>query len=207
MSLTKEELMTIERSELELFHSNDISIETKTIYFGSPYADRDGEIDARLTEKFLKNFHLLDREIHPEGITIILNQIGGEAYHGLAIYDEIISANNKITVIVKGNCHSMAVPILQAADTRLVSENATLMIHSVSSGFYGTYYQLLDHVKETKRLNDLYIKMILKSIKKKNKKFTKKDLEELIKKDTYFTARQALSLGLCDKILKNKKKK
>ena len=96
-----------------------------------------------MAERAIKALHILDSTA-PTGdkpITVIMNNPGGDEYHGMAIYDAIKSCKNHVTIVVFGMAMSMGSIILQAADKRVMSANSRVMIH------YGTW-GINDHPKK-----------------------------------------------------------
>lgn len=164
-----------------------VDMRGRTIYMGS-------QTDEEMAEFFLKAMHMLSHTDDP--INIIMNNEGGDEYHGLAIYDAILTSKAHVTVTVYGHAMSMGSWILQAADERVMAPNATMMIHY---GVWGhedhvKYYRL--HAKECERLNTLMEEAYLE---KGSMKRTK--LKKMLEDDSYLTAEQAVALGLADKIL------
>jgi ATP-dependent Clp protease protease subunit len=188
----REEIKTI----LELasaFHDRGLMVPTRTIYLGSK------EVDAKMASTFIKNVALLEG-LGADPITVIMNNPGGDVYHGLAIYDAIQRSKCEIKVIVRGYAMSMGSIILQAASDRVMGPNAVQMIH------YGT--ESLSHhskvverqAEESKRINDWMEQMYLKRIQEKRPDFTIGELREMLSFDKYLTAQQSVDLGLADSI-------
>ena len=120
----------VNRDDIDKLHDYDVYIPTRTIYVGSIHVSDEGEsgTDAHMAERLLKNIHILEA-LNKDPITIIFNNIGGDVNHGLAIYDGIKNSECHITIKVFGHAMSMGSIILQAADERLMSPNASQMIH------------------------------------------------------------------------------
>lgn len=188
----REEIKTI----LELastLHAHGLSIPTRTIYLGGK------ELDAKTAAGFIKNMLLLEG-LGPDPITVIMNNPGGDVYHGLAIYDSIQRSKCEIKIIVRGYASSMGSIVLQAASERIMGPNAVQLIH------YGT--ESLSHhskvverqAEESKRINDWMEQMYLKRIQEKRSGFTLGELREMLSFDKYLTAQQSVDLGLADSI-------
>jgi len=62
--------------------------------------------DAKMAESLIKNLVILEN-INKEPITIIMNNIGGDVYHGIAIYDAIKACESRVTIKVFGSAQSM----------------------------------------------------------------------------------------------------
>lgn len=193
------------RDDLDKFFDYEIYIPTRTIYMGSAINDQDGEsgTDGAMAERVIKALHILDSSA-PGGdkpITIIMNNPGGDEYHGLAIYDAIKACNNHVTIIVYGYAMSMGSIILQAADKRIMAPNARMMIH------YGTW-GINDHPKivykwaeEGKKFDSWMEHLYLGKILQKHSNFTLKKVQEMCNFDTFLNPQEAVALGLADEVL------
>ena len=92
--------MSDKSKEIEFFFDYGIDVKTKTLYMGSEgYGADDGETgtDFAMAEKVIKGLHVLD-SMTQQGITIIMNNLGGDFYHGLAIYDAIKACKNQVKI-------------------------------------------------------------------------------------------------------------
>src|SRR5271166_6582243 len=113
----------IVKDDVDRFHDYSIHIPSRTIFMGTEnLSETDFEesgVDTSMAERQIKNLHLLD-SISKDEITILMNNIGGDVIHGMAIYDAIRSCQSHITIKVLGHAMSMGSIILQAADERLM---------------------------------------------------------------------------------------
>jgi ATP-dependent Clp protease protease subunit len=160
-------------------------------------------VEATMAERQIKNLHILDTTSE-DPITIIMNNIGGDVNHGLAIYDAIRACRSHVTIKVYGHAMSMGSIILQAADVRIMSEMSSQMIHYGSLGVSNhtkTTYKIVD---EFKRIDKWMEKMYLENIKEKNPHFKLARLQRMLDHDSFLTAEQSVELGLADKILGQK---
>lgn len=168
-------------------------------------AEGNGEsgTDHVMAEKVIKNLYILET-ISQDPIMILANNCGGDEYHGLAIYDAIKDCKSQITIKVLGHAMSMGSIILQAADKRIMSQNAIQMIH------YGTW-GVRDHSKTTQqwakeglRIDKWMEKLYLGRIRQKQPHFSLQRLQKMLDHDTFLTAEQSVELGLADEIDKGK---
>lgn len=150
------------RDDLEKFHDYEIFVPTRTIYLGSQTTDIDGNesgTDALMAEKFIKNMHFLE-QISGEPITIIMNNLGGLWYHGMAIYDTIKNSRCHIVIQARGAVMSMGSIIMQAADERVMTAEATMMVHDGYEGFIGIPKSFeawgVESKRTRKRMYDIY---------------------------------------------------
>ncbi len=196
----------INRDDIDQLFDYDLHLPSRTIYMGSAESDVDqGEsgVDVIMAEKAIKALHILDKAA-PSGdqpINIIMNSPGGDAYDGLAIFDAIRACKNHVTITVYGKALSMGAIILMAADKRVMSLNARLMIHYGSFMIDANAKDAYEWMKDNKKVDRLMEEIFLEKMREKNPKFTLKMLQKMLNADFIMDARQAVELGLADSIL------
>ena len=178
---------------IDQIFDKDIDMRGRTIWMY-------GDVDDDLLKKFSKHMHMLEKGSGE--IIIKMCSQGGHVSSGWGIYDLIKSSRHHVKVIVESKCESMATIIIQAADERVIHQNARMMIH------VGTEEYPEDHAetvkrwqgwsqKEEKKANGVY----LSRIKEKKPRFTMAKLTELTRFDTILTPKEAIELGLLDKVV------
>lgn len=179
---------------------------TRTIYLGEARLDTDTYegggpgVDYRLADQIIKSICILE-SINHEPITIIVNNPGGDEYHGLAIYDAIRATPCRVTVRIIGQAMSMAAWFTQAADHRIMFPNATMMIHYGYMGLPPVHTHTFERWgKEVGRLNKLMEGHFMERILEKIPKYTVKKLRERLLFDSFLTAHEAVDLGLADEV-------
>lgn len=192
----------VNRDDIDKFHDYSLYIPARTIYMGSESIDDSVEsgVDANMAARQIKNLHILDT-LSDEPITIVMNNPGGDVNHGLAIYDAIKACRSRVIVKVFGHAMSMGSVILQAADERIMSPNASQMVHYGSLGVEShakTVYKVTD---EFKRIDKWMEKMYLEKIREKQPHFKMARLQRMLDHDTFLTAEKSVELGLADKVL------
>lgn len=183
------------RDDVDHFFDYDLHIPSRTIHIG-------GECDELQSEYLIKGLHLLQVRSLDQAINIIMNNPGGDEYHGMGIYDAIAACKQHVTITVYGHAMSMGSWILQAADDRVLSPSSTVMIH------YGTGNFSDDHVKycrvqakEMERLNRFMERAYLRRIHEKTPDFPLRKLRKLLEDETFMSAEEAIAMGLADRIL------
>lgn len=193
------------RDDVDKFHDYSLYIPQRTMFMGSEdYSLEHGEsgTDGLMAERTIKNLAILEH-LSNAPITIIMNNIGGDEYHGFAIYDAIKACKSRVTIKVFGHAMSMGSIILQAADERVVAPTSRQMIH------YGTW-GLHDHAKtsqkwaeEGKKIDAWMEQMYLTRIKEKHPDFKLTKLKHLLDHDTFLTAKESVEFGLADSVLED----
>jgi len=168
------------------------------IYYPRRSIDLFGDIDHDMFVNVFKNLHALDGT---QGtINIFINSEGGCTTAGRAIYDAIKGCQNYVRAMVYGEASSMASIILQAADERLMSPGSYIMIHAGEEATSG-------HPENKKRWDDFlkkeeewFYSVYMEKIKNAKPRYTKDKLKKLLTFDTILYAKEAISLGLADRI-------
>lgn len=182
------------------FHDNGLYLPTRTMYIDGEPGEDGFELTSTSIRRDLKNLHILD-SIGTGEITVVLNCNGGDTVLGMAIYDAIKACKNFVRVIVKGRAYSMGSIILQAADERVLSPNSSVMIHMGDRTYKENHKYVNSEVKFDEHMDKVHVDIYLEKIKQKKPRFTKDQLQKLLDHGTIFTAKEALDIGLADKIL------
>jgi ATP-dependent Clp protease protease subunit len=184
----------------EQFHSNGLYLPTRTIWIDGDESDENMCLTAKSARRDIKNIHILEA-LNSSPITIYLNCGGGDTLAGMAIYDAIAQCKSHVTMIVRGKAASMGSIILQAADERVMSINSCMLIHMGEVEYKGNGTEVDSERKLDKYMDNVHIDIYLARIKQKKPKFTKERLQSLLTHGTFLTAREAVDIGLADKVL------
>ena len=187
-------MSSLRRDDVDKFFDYSIHIPSRTLYMGP-------ETDAEMAERFVKGMRLLETISKDIGITVIMNNLGGDEYDGLAAYDAIATSRCHITVVVYGSAMSMGSWILQAADERVMSPNATLMIHHGSFSMDVTLAELRARNREVERLTTLMEETYLEKMRAVDPKASLAKLRAMLAAESYITAQDAVRLGFADRVL------
>lgn len=130
-------------------------------------------------------------------IKIYINSPGGECYSFFGLYDvmrKYIDEGYIIQTKVIGLAASAASFILLSGSKgyRSASPNSRIMIHQPSGGTIGTVTDMKIHVEESN-----FIKEAINNIIKER---TGNDLSDLMERDKWLSPKEALKLGIIDKI-------
>lgn len=134
-------------------------------------------------------------------ITIRLNSPGGDVYIGLALFDQLKAIDQfkaPITTVAMGMTASMAGLIFQAGRVRLISPNATLLVHeaSISGMLRLDASQMEDMNKSLARLNSRLFRILAE-----RSTLSAEEIQKRAKKtDWEIDAEEAVSIGFADKV-------
>lgn len=134
--------------------------------------------------------------IDPPPITIYINSEGGEVHSALSLFDFIRSSPVKIITVITGNASSAATIISLSGHERKITVNSYMLIHNISSSFWGKMHEFEDEMKNMSKLT-----ANLKKIYKDNTSITKTKLNTILTKDLLMDSKECLRLGLVDEII------
>jgi len=158
----------------------------------------------KFNEAAAKEFAQKMGQAHNTGqkvIPVIIDSYGGEVYSLMSMIASIKNSELPVATIVEGKAMSCGVILFSCGTKgyRYITEDATLMVHDVSSGSWGKNSEIQASAKETERLNEK-IYEILADNSKKTKKWFNKKLNKKGRADWFIEADEAIDLGLADKI-------
>jgi ATP-dependent Clp protease protease subunit len=156
------------------------------------------EVDDDIANSLIAQMLFLDVD-SSDPIHLYINSPGGSVTAGMAIYDMMKTVKCEVRTYCLGQASSMG-SLLLAAGTqgqRYVMPNARIMIHQPS--IYGVGGQITDlelitkeMTKTKKQLTEIYVNHTGQEYQK---------LFDLMERDKYLSAQEAIDLGLVDKIV------
>ncbi len=160
-----------------------------------------GEINDMLANNVIAELLYLD-SISNDDIYLYINSPGGSVTAGMAIYDTMNFIKSDVATICIGIAASMAAFLLSSGKKgkRSVLPNADVMIHQPLGGAEG---QASDIKIAADRI--ICIRKRLNKILASNTGQSLKKIEKDTERDNYLSAREALSYGLVDEIIKKEK--
>ena len=195
MSNIKKYLLEEEEENSEL--TEYIKVVDNHIYF---YSDISIESILNLTEiikNATKKLLVLNIQYDTElELYLHINSGGGDVFAVLSIIDLI--KNNKINIntIIEGQACSAATILSMVGNNRQITKHSYMLIHNISSGFWGKMHEIEDEMKN--------LKLLTKDIRKLYQTYsyiTMKQLDQLLKKDILLNANICLKYGLVDEIV------
>ena len=179
------------------------------IYVGSHDAETEsggGEsgTDCQMAEFFIKAI-LHSSQNSNKPIFVHMNNLGGDWYSGMVMYDAIRASKSHIYGICWGHAMSMGSIIIQACDSRIVAPHCTFMIHDGSDELTGTCKSIEAWAKYSGKLRQRMYEIYLSRMKAAKPRITLQKIEKLCSHDTIFTAEETINYGLADWILETLK--
>ena len=180
------------RGYIDNWFDLNVDEETRTIYMGSvskDYNDNETGVDNFMAEFFIKGMHILN-STSTQPITIIMNNPGGDWYHGMAIFDAIQTSRSHCTIIAHGYAMSMGSIIMQSADSRIMMPHSRFMIHYGTDGG-GNHAKISEKwADEGKRIchamENIYIQRMLEKELEMGKGYLEATINKIIDEVTKF---------------------
>lgn len=153
-----------------------------------------GEVDDELSYRVAMGIAVLDAI---EGdITVNISSYGGSVEDGLAIYDTLRLAKNRVLTVGYGPVMSMGSILLQAGQTRFMAPNARMLIHD---GAWGTYESMLKPKSIGKEAGDTVERMI-QILAERAKNLEPATIKRMMAEETFLSAEEAVKFGFADYI-------
>jgi len=125
-----------------------------------------------------------------------IHSYGGDVFSGFAAGDVIASLPTPVHTHIEGGAASAATLLSLSGHYRTMSKNSFILIHEISSGFWGKQSELEDHKESMDRMSKVLIDFYVEKTK-----LTENKLKEMLKHDIWFTPKEALEFGLVDVIV------
>ena len=187
-----------EMVDLDIFGMGDsVSVRDNHIYFyGNVNTKNAVRINTSIRD-ITKKLLAVQSDFNVGNLNIYLhiNSFGGSVFAGLSIIDTIISNPIPITSIVEGSAASAATIISVVCSERIIRPNSFMLIHQLSSGFWGKMEEIKDEFINLKKLTKK-----LKLIYKEHTTIEKEQLKGLLKRDLWLDSKECLEYGLVDKV-------
>ncbi|MED4172366.1 Clp protease ClpP [Halalkalibacterium halodurans] len=128
-------------------------------------------------------------------IVIHLNSGGGDAFDGIAIYNQLKNHDAKIIVHIDGFAASAASIIAMAADELIMHTGTMMMIHEASTVAWGTKKEVRSALNALEGLDKSLVDIYMTRFKGE-----RSEMETFIENETWFTVDEAVAVGLADKV-------
>lgn len=170
-------------------------VDSNAIDMRGPIGDFEGGIDAQ-------GFHDALQEHNGADVTLMLDSPGGVVSDGLSIYNALMQYSGKVTVHVDTMAASIASVIACAADHVVINSNAQFMIHKAWTVAMGNSTDFRGLIEQLDQLDgmiaDVYVERTGAS---------RDELMDMMEKETYLSAQDAVAIGFADEINEIKKER
>ncbi|QIG59710.1 hypothetical protein [Dishui Lake phycodnavirus 3] len=163
-----------------------------------------GEITPENTLEFVEAFRTLEVRLlkqkadligyEPE-IRVHIMSEGGDMFSGLTLKNILETSRVKVITIAQGACCSAATFMFLGGSERRMGENAYLLIHQLSTDFWGKYQDLKNETKSCEKFMKALKDMYMRKTKIPEKKF-----KRLMKRDLFLSASKCLKYQIAHAI-------
>lgn len=136
------------------------------------------------------------KDLKGKDITVHINSTGGDVFQGQAIYTALKNYSGKVTVKIEGLAASMATIIALAADKVEMTSNSLFMIHSPMSNVFGNKAQMRKQINALEKVETTML-----SVYKAKTNISENEIEQMMARETWLSAHEALELGFVDEVL------
>jgi ATP-dependent protease ClpP protease subunit len=135
--------------------------------------------------------------IDPPPLHLHIQSDGGDVFAGMAALDAILEVRKHVPVHthIEGSAASAATLMSVAGSHRTIGAHSFILIHQISSEFWGKYEEWKDEMRN----NDLLMKTAV-TFYEEYTRMQARNIRSVLKKDLWFDAKRALRLGLVDEI-------
>ena len=171
--------------------------ENKIYYYANVNRDSAVELNKKVGELESKSLTMSKTlDIDTPSIKVLINSGGGSITAGISSMDTILRCKVPVETYVDGFCASAATFLSVVGDSRFMSRNSYMLIHQLSTSFWGKYSEFEDEKQN--------LDLMMTTIKNVYKKYTKvpmKKIDEILKHDLMWDAETCLGYGLVDEII------
>ena len=172
--------------------------DNKIYYYAGVNRNSVSELNKKIGEIESKSLTLkntLDLDESPP-IKVFINSGGGSITAGISSMDTILRCKVPIHTYVDGFAASAATFLSVVGSYRAMSRHSYMLIHQLSSSFWGTYANFEDEKQN--------LDLMMNTIRDVYKKYTKvpmKELSEILKHDLLWDARTCKEYVLIDEVI------
>lgn len=167
-----------------------IDLERRIIYI-------QGDIDTENIGKYIRAVMLFEKLDPNAPISVLINSNGGIVQDGMALYDRLVRSSCPVHSHATGSLESMAFILFLAGDTRTSEKHTLFMNHGGQSIADGDLENMKTALK-VMELQESWCNDILVEKSNKPLKFWEKQSKH---PDKYYTADEALEMGIVTQIL------
>jgi len=130
-------------------------------------------------------------------IYLYIHSEGGDAFAGISARSHIANSPVEVVCIADAFVASAATFMLLASKHRVALRDSSILIHQLSTSFWGKFCDLKDEYRNSSmlmgKIKDIYLTS-------SSGKMSAKQLDELISKEIYLTETQCVDMGLVHEV-------
>ena len=187
-----------DEEETPKLSTNSVDIVNNSIYYFTDVTTKSSldlikaleTLDNKLQN--LKNTHDMD----DVKINLHISTYGGEIFAAFAIIDKILTIKTPVHSYINGISASAGTLISVVCDKRYAYKHSYMLIHQLSSCFWGKFNEIEDDFENNKTFME-----DIKKIYKEHTNLKNKQLDKILVRDIWWNSKICLENGLIDEIL------
>lgn len=185
-------------------HDED-AMSSASVYSAERIVYLAGEVSEALVTQVIAGMISLASHDPKSPIRLIISTYGGSVDEMFALYDTIKYLPCPVHTVGMGKIMSAGVLLLASGEkgSRIIGENARIMVHATSGASMGTFLQVQNETKEHARQQKQMEGLLLRE-----SNMTQKQLDKMMNAthDVYVLPEEAVELGLVDQVIRSTKK-
>ena len=171
--------------------------ENKIYYYSGVHREGAVELNKKIGELQVRSFTMANNlDVEPYPIHLYINSGGGSITAGISSMDTILRCKVPVHTYVDGFAASAATFLSIVGSKRFISRHSYMLIHQLSSNFWGKYSEFQDEKQNLDLMMDT-----IKNVYKEYTKVPVRKLNEILKHDLMWDAKTCLEYGLVDEII------
>ncbi|KAF1729987.1 ATP-dependent Clp protease proteolytic subunit [Beauveria bassiana] len=164
-----------------------------------------GEVNDYMSASIVAQLLWLESDTPDKPITMYINSPGGSVTSGMAIYDTMTYIKSPVSTVCVGGAASMAAVLLAGGEAgkRYALPHSSIMIHQPLGGTRGQASDIMIYANQIQKIREQSNKIMRYHLNKAkgDNKYTLEEVNEMMERDKYLSAEEALELGVIDEIL------
>jgi len=196
--------ITRSKTELENYLVYGIDPQKRRIFFGSPLLlghEDTGDFNQANIEMAVRAIHRFQDEAPKTPIELHINSYGGDSYAMLYLIDVILASSCQFKFYGGGSIMSAATWLMCVCDERYLYPNAQVMIHNGSDYAGGNHTDNQISAAHNKDFQNRLDHMFTE-----NSFMPLKFWQDILKRDIYISAQEAINLGIADFVVQYTKR-
>jgi ATP-dependent Clp endopeptidase proteolytic subunit ClpP len=171
--------------------------ENKIYYYSGVHRDGAVELNKKIGELQVRSLTMANNlDVEPYPIHLYINSGGGSITAGISSMDTILRCKVPVYTYVDGFAASAATFLSVVGSKRYISRHSYMLIHQLSSNFWGKYSEFQDEKQNLDLMMDTIV-----NVYKEYTKVPVRKLNEILKHDLMWDAKTCLKYGLVDEII------
>ncbi|KAM3429912.1 hypothetical protein MY4824_007970 [Beauveria thailandica] len=164
-----------------------------------------GEVNDYMSASIVAQLLWLESDTPDKPITMYINSPGGSVTSGMAIYDTMTYIKSPVSTVCVGGAASMAAVLLAGGEAgkRYALPHSSIMIHQPLGGTRGQASDIMIYANQIQKIREQSNNIMRYHLNKAkgDNKYTLEEVNEMMERDKYLSAEEALELGVIDEIL------